>query len=305
MNRLKTILLALPILLAACSSTDDITTDKGKSVMKVNVGINTTRNVTPYTATTFGSGAQLGVRVIDGAGTTGNYNFQNALYTSGVNEENEQIWTLGTFNEDGDGIIITENYAKAMAYYPWTENLDAAAIPIDCSTETDWMYCTWRPQFNYTTPTVSFAMQHAQSIIKVVFQNAPSPDTYTGNMTLKKLTVEGSCLARAGTLNATTGALSSQTGNSYVINYTTEQLGTFAAQQDYVLTTGTSGTITFTLEIGTSKYSATTAALTLQQGYIYQYVLTISDTKLIIDPVTIIPWVNVESITIEGEEQES
>ena len=299
MKKIRTLLLALPILMAACSSDDD--NQNGNNTMRIAVDIQqTTRNITPYMGTTFGSGEQLGVRVVDGAGTSTDYNFQNACYTSGIGEENAQIWTTP------QEIIITEKYAKAMAYYPWTANADAEAIAIDCSTETDWMYCTWRPQFNYTQPTVAFEMTHAQSVIKVIYQNAPSPDTYTGDLTLKKLTVSGTCLARTGTLNATTGSLSNQSGNSYVINYnSSDKLGTFGPQQDYVLTTGTQGTITFTVEIGTSKYTATTAALTLQQGRIYQYTLTITDTKLIVNPVTIIPWTSADPVTIEGEEVES
>jgi len=298
MKKIKTLLLIIPLMAAACSSDDNEPT--GSGTMKIAVGIQqTTRNITPYMGTTFGNGEKLGVRVVDGAGTTDDYNFQNACYTSGTGEEG-QVWTTP------QEIIITEKYAKAMAYYPWTSGVDAAAIAIDCSTETDWMYCTWRPQFNYTQPTVAFEMTHAQSVIKVIYRNAPSPDTYTGDLTLKKLTVSGSCLARTGTLNATTGTLSGQSDNSYVITYgSSDKLGTFVAQQDYVLTTGTAGTITFTVEIGTSKYTATTAALTLQQGRIYQYTLTITDTKLIVDPVTIIPWTSADPVTIEGEEVES
>jgi hypothetical protein len=300
MKNLRILLLALPLLTTGCSNDEETADGRDAQALKIAVDIQaTTRNITPYMGTSFASGAKLGVRVVDGAGTTSDYDFQNACYTAGI-VEGQQAWATD------QEIIITEKYAKTMAYYPWTQGVDAAAIAVDCSTETDWMYCTWRPQFNYTQPTVSFQMTHAQSVIKVVYQNAPSPDTYTGDLTLKKLTVSGDCLARTGTLDGTTGTLSNQSGNSYVITYSNnEKLGTFTTQQDYVLTTGTSGTITFTIEIGTSKYTATTAALTLTQGKIYQYTLTITDTKLIIDPVTIIPWSSAEAVTIEGEEVES
>ena len=122
---------------------------------------------------------------------------------------------------------------------------------------------------------------------------------YTPAATLTAVQATSDAFYASATLDATssTGTLSGLTGAGAVLENTSlnQALSTSPYTTDFLVVPGTSAqTITFTVTIGGSEYTATTAAVTLQQGAIHSYTLTLSAEGLAVTGTTVEPWTTLD-----------
>lgn len=108
-------------------------------------------------------------------------------------------------------IILYPSAGKTVAYYPYNDAVsNMHAIPVDATTQEDYMYSGWVEPVSSNTPKVTYAMKHALSVVKINI----SKGTYSGTGAVSKISIKSTGLATSATLDATTGVLSAFHGEN-------------------------------------------------------------------------------------------
>jgi len=292
---------AMLLLLAACASEQSLTPD-GPVILGITADISPqqTRSNEPSMATAFGNGETIGVTALNGDQSV---NASNRPFTS-YGTGNTQKWRV----PDNQGIPLSENSLTAMAYYPYTEGVDPAAIPVTCTNDadftatTDWMYGQGANVVNTTKPFTPIAMYHAQTGIRISLSReaASGKPAYSGTGKINSTTLTSDGFRTSGTMNTlvTPAAFTfdNTDANTFTVNYNAgnePQIAAAGSATDlyyYVLTTGTSSAIGIRMTIDGAEYAISTSALTLQMGHVYHFHFVLTDQLLIMQSITITPW---------------
>lgn len=195
-------------------------------------------------------------------------------------------WTL-----DSD-IYLTANSVSLYSYYPYSGTVQSlSSIPVETESQTDYMYGSVVDGLNADNTGADITLNHALTAFSLSFFKGG----YTGTGNITSVSIESDILATAGVLDATDGSLSSLTGTGTAIgqNLGASLSATATGVDIMALPTGAQGTVTITAVIDGATFTATTAALTPEQGAMYQYSITLAaDTKVMnVSQVRTVDWV--------------
>ena len=272
--------LALVTSATSCSNEADEVKNDGQARLAINVALNQPASRAIITGNAMPSGSQIGIQL-----TGDGYDaYNNIKFT-----ESGSTWAPVS------DVLLTKNKGTLYAYYPYAESTDLAAINVETTSQTDYLYATPVANINENNAEADLTMNHALANIKLQFIN----NNYgAGAGNVSNITVTGDGFATSATFNA------AQTTPDYVANSfapttgasittdATVTLGHENAIDLLVIPNGQSKKLTITAEIDGQQYTATTAAdITLQKGKSYLYKLSLSSTYMAVDnSVTVTDW---------------
>lgn len=162
----------------------------------------------------FPTGTEMGLFVTSGTigsvydNTSTNNNVKAVLDASG--------WTLTP------PVYLSGNNATIFAYTPYSASVTAGTtVPVDVTSAlADYCYGKSSGTINAKTPSATLAMQHALTKVRFKISKA---STYTGTGKLTEISINGSTnntICAQGTLNISTGAITSTTTSAHTITRT-------------------------------------------------------------------------------------
>lgn len=295
MKKMYLLMPFVALALASCSNDDDALNSRS-AALNVKVALDNPSSRALITNTTFAAGTEIGIFMTEEDGsayddqTTG---YSNVKYTAS-GEGDDQIWTNTT-----NPIMLSATNGKAVSYYPWFDNDDMTAIPLETASQTDYMYSNSQVVNNGKTDA-TFVMSHALTAVRVKIIN----DSYSGAGLVEGISIKSTNFATAGSMDITDGTVSYTVGTEGTVvalpvasDAKTEATAPYT--NEYMLVpTGTNGEIQVDVNMDgklfRNKVTLTAAAL---KGYIYTIELSAKNNSLGITKVTIDPWKEGETVT--------
>lgn len=295
MKKMYLLMPFVALALASCSNDDDALNSRS-AALNVKVALDNPSSRALITNTTFAAGTEIGIFMTEEDGsayddqTTG---YSNVKYTAS-GEGDDQIWTNTT-----NPIMLSATNGKAVAYYPWFDNDDMTAIPLETTSQNDYMYSNSQVVNNGKTDA-TFVMSHALTAVRVKIIN----DSYSGAGLVEGISIKSTNFATAGSMDITDGTVSYTVGTEGTVvalpvasDAKTEAAAPYT--NEYMLVpTGTNGEIQVDVNMDgklfRNKVTLTAAAL---KGYIYTIELSAKNNSLGITKVTIDPWKEGETVT--------
>ena len=248
-------------------------------------------------STSFGEGERIGL-FVQGASTVEyeGSTYQNVPYQS-YGSSTSQTW-------QGATILLSSAMGRAFAYWPYSDGLpaDYTKVPVDLTTQTDWLYSGWNVSLSNKQPNLTLTMNHALTAIEFDVKRGD----YTGTAQLTGVTMSGAALGKTGKLNVSDGSWSEVATGMIGVSGLGIQLQTSPAMAVKLLAIPISGaerafearfTIdgkVFPISLGcTEDYAA---------GKKYMYTITLNGQGLSVGEVTVTGWTNSGiSETIDAE----
>lgn len=233
--------------------------------------------------TTLPGGSKIGISLTNSSGENyDNKQYNNIEWTaSGTGAS--QTWASAS------NILLSATAGNVYAYYPYSSSVTSMeTVPVITSSQTDYMYAIPATGIYDGKRTAQLTMKHALAAVRLSIKKG----NYTGTCNVTSVSVKGNAVATGATLNAKTGILSNPTGANTAISLSRNFTASSTAQNVdmIVVPSGTSSQLTFTITIDGKSYTSTTTALSLLQGNIYSYNLTVNASSLSISGVTIDSW---------------
>lgn len=250
------------------------------------------RSVIGSPINSFVSGDEIGLYVSDGSGVNNPYN--EVAGNNNVKSTFTKVWTQAT------PVYLSSAMATIYAYYPYNVLVtDGTAVPIDHTSQTDYMYCTPVTNINNRQPKAGLTMNHALSLVQFDFKK----ENYTGIGSLTAITIAnkagGSSLISQGTLNLANGVITKGNSKDPVTRATNlpQTIGTWSEStypKMLVMPTPaliSAGDIKISFTVDGQVYTwDVPAGTSWEQGKKNTYTVTIKGTALEVSPVTITPW---------------
>lgn len=193
LNRMKNsqyiLLVSLCTMMVACGSDDK--NESGDKSVKVEVTFTTdvqTRALTEVT-TSLTDGKEMTLFVTRRIGSENQTDACKAVCDNGVWKGRPAVEL-----EPGQN-------ASLHAVYPYQQNVNLKEVPIEISSQTDYLFSGSGVAVSHTTPNGKLTMKHALSILSFNIKN----DGYDGEGRLRKIVIDGKTFYTEGILNATTG----------------------------------------------------------------------------------------------------
>ena len=277
-------LLFITTTLTACNDAEEtIPTQATKLNIDVQTAKIETRGLIESATLPDGDAHSIGLMLVDEGGATYDNRTYNNVKVTPSTVEDKQVWTPA-----GD-ILLSSTTGTLYGYYPYNSSVtDFTQVPV-AADDTDYMYATPVEKLDDGNYHATVTMKHALAAIRLNIVKG----TYTGTGAVSSVSVSGDNIATSGKLNAKTGALTSLSGTgSAVTNPTAFTLSTTAKQIDCIIVpvTNTSAAPTISMTIDGKEYIATPSAVTLEQGSIYQYTLTVDAKDISLSDVTVGDW---------------
>ena len=269
--------------LAACTDT----LDEAAVPKPLSVAVNA-RDITaraPIHGTALPDASNIGISLVAEDGTPyDGVTYDNLKYTA-AGTAPDQSWSTPNVP------TLSSSPAKLVAYYPWAENTDYSAVPVETDTQTDYMYSQWLTGLSNANPNANIVMKHALTAVRVALVKGD----FTADVDVSSVSVKSPAFATAGAMDATTGALSALTGIGDAVTVTADFPLTAQATNVEVMAVPdvsvSSGVTTVTTQIGDRKYSVNiNFTESYKQGYIYTYTLTLNNTGMEVTSVAVTPW---------------
>ena len=282
--RLLSLLLMSCTLLAACSDEIDeyIPTD-AQSKLSITIGLNQTESRGIITGNTLPDGSEIGILLDDGTSTDYD-NIDNIRFTAAT-QDGLQKWS------PDKPVYLTTTPGSLYAYYPYKAGTDLSAIPVDVSSQIDYLYAEPVKNVNEDNSNVSITLKHMLTNIKVSIARG----TYEGIGNISNITIHSQGFGTTGTFNAAQESpafITTQGADNAIRQDITTTLGG-TATDILVVPTGVTKPITVTATIDDKEYTVSSDEVTLNNGNSYQYSLNLNATKLEIVGVSIEPWTTV------------
>ena len=280
--------------LTATACTD--TLDEAALPKPLSVDVNA-RDITaraPIHGTALPDASSIGISLLAEDGTPyDGVTYANLKYTASGTAP-DQTWSTPNIP------TLSSTPAKLVAYYPWADGTDYTAVPVETDTQTDYMYSKWLTGLSNANPNASIVMQHALTAVRVALVKGD----FTADVDVSSVSVKSPAFATAGSLDATTGALSGLSGTGEAVTVTADFPLTAQATNVEVMAVPdvsvAAGVTTVTTQIGDRKYSVNiNFTENYKQGYIYTYTLTLNNTGMEVTSVAVTPWQ--EGTTGSGE----
>ena len=198
-NAFRTLLLALPVVLAAAASCTESLPEvnpgnEDKDVVYLKIGSVSTSELTKSAieGTSFptADAASIGLFVGD---------TKNAVTTKAAGSDS---WS-------DPQIELPAEEATLYGYYPYSEDVTSiSSIPVSSSVNgDDWRWATPAKKVSSSNPEVSLSMNHALALVEVTFNITG----YAEGAQMTALTLTAGSFAQEGTLNATNGTVTFET----------------------------------------------------------------------------------------------
>ena len=265
---------------------------------KLQVGVTTPAPFTkaPILSGVFQPNSEIGVTLVD----TSNDKYDGAAYKNVRFTETSGKWVPDT------DIELTNKVGTAYACYPYQSGqADITALPIDISTQTDYMYAEPVTNVSIQSPTANFEMKHALSVLHLIFKRG----SYTGTGAVTELKVKGNCAATNATLNAKTGELTNKSGGGTALSFNdTFTLPSLTTEKHdcylIVVPSGTSSTLDISFKLDGTTYACTAPANTLATNHMYNYNVIVNGTLSTVSVGNVYSWsqnpADQEDVTISG-----
>ena len=233
-------------------------------------------------------GASIGVTLIaeDGSAYDGQA-FTNLQYTA-AGEGSSQTWSSAT----PASLSITAG--KVIAYYPYydSDDFDLKAVPVETTSQTDYMYAKPVTGINMVSPAANLTMQHAMTDIRINVKKG----TYTGTGEVTKITAKAPAFATSATMDVETGVFANVSGSGaqFVQELTGTAISSGNVVHDFLIVPdvkSTSGEVSIFVIIDGKKFAVTVPYTEcFQQGFAYTYNLTLDNAALTLDGVNVAKW---------------
>lgn len=210
------------------------------------------------------------------------YDLKNIKYTA-TETSSGQAW-----NPERD-IYLNNEVCSVHAYYPYDEGIsDITNIPVSTDGQVDYMYCSNPVNVSITNSKETLQMAHALSVITLNIQRG----TYTGTGVVSQVGFVGAGIAKSAILNAKTGMLSEFVGASEQIVNATDLTMQEAGQAVHTLIVpnGVESNVKISVWVDGVEYVVTAASCLFEQGYRYEYTLTVDKGELGLSNVQIGDW---------------
>ena len=250
--------------------------------LTINVLANSPETKDLLTATYFPTNSQLGISVTNASG--GDYDglsYNNVCFTANGSDAN-QTWT------GEQDVLLSSTQGYCSAYYPYSEAVgDVSAIPVNTSTQTDYLYGT-SVAVSASNHTASFTMKHALAAVRL----AVKLGAYTGTGTLSAVSVSSPALGTSAVLDAKTGVLGGVSGKGSSISVAKSlNLNSTAQNVDVIVVpTGVAADLTLSVTIDGQTYSTVVSGATVSQGDCHIYTLTVNAGELKLSGIKIGDW---------------
>ncbi len=296
MKKIFSFMLGLSALccMTSCSPENDSMEPSSQSLplsLSVQTGLHESRALieTDYLP----NASEIGVTVTNTSG--GNYDglttYRNIKFTASGSDAS-QTWT------GASSILLSSTKGNIYAYYPYSSaETTGTTVAVETASQTDYLYATPVTGQNdatiYTNDgKVSLTMKHALSAIRLKIKKG----TYTGSASLTNVSVKGAAAGTGGTMDITDsdGSNITATGGGTAVSYAIGGGLTLTTTEQnvdvIVVPTGTASSLLLTLTIDGEDYTVTTTSITLEQGYRYDYTLTLDGGTLALSDVKVGDW---------------
>lgn len=229
-----------------------------------------------------GSGESIGVFVYDAGSSSyvgNNLKFQADGIGSGQKWGSDSQLLLGPSN------------VSVYGYYPYNANIaDITSIPLSMDEQIDYLYAQEATGVNQTNKRVSLTMYHALAVIRLRIKR--SADSNCDK--LNRVIIEGTNFSNQGILNGKTGDLRGTSSQGRFTLYPELSLTNDYQELNYVvIPSGVSGTLKAYFSLDNKPYETSLGTMSLKQGEIYSYDITVTDVSFKVDGFTVSPWISV------------
>ena len=228
--------------------------------------------------------AEIGLSLYTAEGAAYRTGYENIKYTA-AGTGDAQTWSTP------DIPTLSSIEAKLVAYYPWADGIGYNAVPVETSTQTDYMYSKWLTGLSNANNEAYITMDHALTAVRLSLVN----EGFTAGADVTALGVKSEALGTSATLDASTGKLTGIQGIGTEFIMPADFSVTAQATDTEILMVPdvdkTTGVTTLSATINGKKYAANiNFTESYKQGYIYTYTLALKNTGLSVVNVSVTPW---------------
>lgn len=283
-------LLGMSILLGSCANDNLQEPESGKKNLNIQATIGEITSRAPIAS--FSNASEMGLFIT--AGNLGNDYDGIAAYSNVKATVNNNAWSLAI------PVYLSNNTAKIYAYYPYSASTTTGTtVPIETTSQTDFLYGTHVASVNNTTPNCPITMQHVLALVDFKF----AKQNYSGTGKLTKIEIANASgkklLNNKGTINIQTGAITKDAttsgDTSRTLDYTLTTTAAATSADPFLvipvspLTSAGDLTMTFTVDGKAYVYNLP-AATEWVSGTKNTYAVTLSGKGLTVGNVTITDW---------------
>ena len=279
--RFLSLLLMSCTLLAACNDeVDDNIPTSTQSKLNISVGLNQAKSRGIITGNALPDGSEIGILLDDGIST--DYDGIDNIRFTAVTQDGSQKWS------PDNPVFLTNTPGSLYAYYPWKAGTNLSAIPVDVTSQIDYLYAEPVKNVNEDNSNVSITLKHMLTNIRVSI----SRGTYEGSGNISNITIHSQGFGTTGTFNAAQEypAFTATDGAGTIIGSKVITTLDGTSTDILVVPSGESQPINVTATIDNRDYTVSSDEVTLNNGSSYEYSLKLNATKLEIVGVSIAPW---------------
>ncbi len=234
----------------------------------------------------------------------------NYLSAGNYGEVTGQV--VGNFNGTSWSTTPTVTLSSAPAYvfsyYPYNNGVSSgAAVPVDISTQTDYLYGGAPATANNQDASVSLAMKHALCVLSFNVKR----NGYIGTGNLTSITIRNKSgkqvFVSSGTMDIATGSITGSAYNSYTISKS-KTIGESGWTTDLPMamvvpfSTGSPSELELEFVVDAKSYVVdvpVNKAFTAGSKYVINLTINSSTLELDASNITIIPWGSEQSVDLE------
>lgn len=288
---LSLLLCAVTGIFTACTDETEHLGQQGGTPLSIQVGVNTTQSRAIVTGNSLADGSQIGVAVVDGTGTGYQDQVYNNICYTGQTVDGVQQWV------STDNILLSGEEGTLYAYHPWSSavtDLSSIAVNMDETDQKDWMVAAPVTDLSDAQSTAAVKMDHVLSNFKLAFYKG----NYSGKGVVSAVKIRSNAFAVTGTLDAVAGGFTAYGSTHELSRDFSTTLGTDKTTAEacdvMVVPNNEAGAVTVSVTVDGMTYSSVTAALTLEKGISYNYIMQLTSSGLQITEVTLTDWQTTE-----------
>ncbi len=212
------------------------------------------------------------------------------VYDGHEEYKNVKVSANGRYISPSIKMYLSNTKGVLYSYYPYNESVtDITSIPVEITTQTDYMYGTPAMDLNNKNFTAPVNLNHALSIIRLRIYKG----TYGFEGNITNITVKGENLASEAYLNIKNGELSQFSGinqsQQFVFN-PFKITGNDVRLELFVLPTNEEKELFFTFTLDGKEWEIKTMPLQITPGNIVEYKVTFNSQNTNLDVPTVNAW---------------
>lgn len=285
--KLKTIMAAALLFSFAACSKPLIQNGSSERQEKLKLSVSTEgESKAMVTGSLLDNGSEVGVALFstDGEPYDG-LPYGNVRFTAHASSSSQ------TWIPDSE-IMLSASKAVLYSYYPYSSavtSIQSIPVTADSSTQTDFMFGTRIQGLYNHSASASITLNHALSAISISLKKG----SYTGDGNVTGIAVRSAGISSSATLDATNGELSSFSGEDTWISPVLPAFGLDGTGKEcnvIVIPNGRKEQIEIRITIDGEVFPLTTEAVTLTQGSVLSYNVTVNNGSADISGMTVNEW---------------